>query len=41
MGEIYKQIIGRHYPAMSVIEVHGLVQPGAMIEIEATAVLPD
>lgn len=41
MGAIYSEIIGDHYPAMSVIEVHGLVQPGAMIEIEATAVIAD
>jgi len=40
LGKIYREIIGDHYPAMSVIEVHGLVQPGAMIEIEATAVIP-
>lgn len=41
LGPIYKDVIGEHYPAMSVIEVHGLVQPGAMIEIEATAVIAD
>lgn len=40
LGTIYREIIGDHYPAMSVIEVHGLVQPGAMLEIEATAVIP-
>ena len=39
MGAIYREIVGDHYPAMSVIEVHGLVQPGAMLEIEATAVI--
>ena len=41
LGEVYRAVIGRHYPAMSVIEVRGLVQPGAMVEIEATAVVPD
>lgn len=41
LGPIYKALIGEHYPAMSVIEVHGLVQPGAMLEIECTAVVPD
>lgn len=41
MGEVYRDVIGRHYPAMSVIEVKGLVQPGGKIEIEATAVIPD
>ncbi len=40
LGKVYRDVIGRHYPAMSVIEVHGLVQPGAKIEIEATAVIP-
>jgi enamine deaminase RidA (YjgF/YER057c/UK114 family) len=41
LGTVYREVIGRHYPAMSVIEVRGLVQPGAMVEIEATAVVPD
>jgi len=40
LGAAYREIIGKHFPAMSVIEVRGLVQPGAMIEIEATAVVP-
>ena len=41
VGRIYREVIGKHFPAMSVIEVRGLVQPGAMVEIEATAVVPD
>jgi len=41
LGVAYRDVIGKHFPAMSVIEVRGLVQPGAMIEIEATAVVPD
>ncbi|HUT51702.1 MAG TPA: RidA family protein [Alphaproteobacteria bacterium] len=41
LGTVYRDIVGRHFPAMSVIEVRGLVQPGAMVEIEATAVVPD
>ena len=40
LGGIYRDVIGRHWPVMSVIEVHGLVQPGAKVEIEATAVIP-
>lgn len=40
LGQVYREVIGRHFPAMSVIEVHGLVQPGAKVEIEATAVIP-
>jgi enamine deaminase RidA (YjgF/YER057c/UK114 family) len=31
--------MGRHYPAMALVEVHGLVDEGALVEIEATAVL--
>jgi enamine deaminase RidA (YjgF/YER057c/UK114 family) len=39
VGEVYRDVIGRHFPAMSVIFVAGLVEPGAVVEIEATAVL--
>ncbi len=41
LGRVYREVIGRHYPAMSVVEVKGLVEPGAKVEIEATAVIPD
>lgn len=41
LGEVYREVIGCHYPAMSVVEVKGLVEPGAKLEIEATAVIPD
>ncbi|MEO7963760.1 MAG: RidA family protein [Gemmatimonadaceae bacterium] len=41
VGIAYRDIIGRHYPAMAVIIVAGLIEPRAMIEIEATAVVPD
>jgi enamine deaminase RidA (YjgF/YER057c/UK114 family) len=41
IGVAYREEIGDHYPAMSVIVVAGLIEPGAKIEIEATAVLPD
>jgi enamine deaminase RidA (YjgF/YER057c/UK114 family) len=40
IGEAYKQIIGRHYPAMSVVIVKGLLEEQAKVEIEATAVVP-
>lgn len=40
MGAAYRDIIGRHYPAMAVIEVKGFIEDGAMLEIEATAVIP-
>ena len=39
-GTAYRRVIGRHYPAMSVVEVKGLYEDGAKLEIEATAVLP-
>ncbi|MDQ2890713.1 MAG: RidA family protein [Gemmatimonadota bacterium] len=41
IGESYRLIIGRHYPAMSVVVVHGLMEGDADIEIEATAVVPE
>jgi enamine deaminase RidA (YjgF/YER057c/UK114 family) len=41
MGAVYRKIIGRHYPAMTVVEVSGLVEPNARVEIEITAVVPD
>lgn len=40
IGEAYRSVMGRHYPAMSVVEVAGLVEDAALVEIEATAVLP-
>ena len=39
VGRAYRQIIGRHYPAMSVLVVAGLLEPRARVEIEATAVI--
>jgi enamine deaminase RidA (YjgF/YER057c/UK114 family) len=39
VGERYRARMGRHYPAMTLVEVQGLLEPGARIEIEATAVL--
>jgi enamine deaminase RidA (YjgF/YER057c/UK114 family) len=41
IGAAYRDVIGRHYPAMSVMQVAGLVEQGAKVEIEATAVVPD
>jgi enamine deaminase RidA (YjgF/YER057c/UK114 family) len=40
IGEVYRDVIGRYFPAMSVIFVSALVEPGAVVEIEATAVVP-
>ena len=39
IGEAYRDIIGRHYPAMSMVVVSGLMEPRALVEIEATAVV--
>ncbi len=41
IGEAYRAIIGRHFPAMTMVVVSGLVEDAAVVEIEATAVLPD
>lgn len=41
IGEIYREVLGKVYPPMSVIEVKGFIEPGAKIEIEAMAVIPD
>ena len=40
IGAAYRAVLGRHFPPMSVVVVAGLLEEGAMIEIEATAVLP-
>lgn len=39
IGAAWKEIIGRHYPAMALVEVVRLVEPQAMVEIEAMAVV--
>lgn len=41
IGSAYREIIGKHYPAMAVVVVAGLLDPRAKIEIEATAVIQD
>jgi enamine deaminase RidA (YjgF/YER057c/UK114 family) len=41
VGAIYREIIGKHYPAMTVVEVSGLIEDQARVEIEVTAVLPE
>ena len=40
IGAAYREVIGRHFPAMSVVEVSGLLEEMAKVEIEVTAVLP-
>ena len=39
IGDRYRARMGRHFPAMTLVEVSALLEPGALIEIEATAVL--
>ncbi len=41
VGAAYRELIGRHYPVMAVLQVGGLVEDAARLEIEATAVIPD
>lgn len=41
IGAAYREIMGRHYPTMTVVEIGALVEDRAKIEIEATAVIPD
>lgn len=40
LGAAYRAVMGRHFPAMAVVEITRLVEPLARLEIEATAVLP-
>jgi len=40
LGAAYRSRMGRHYPAMALVEVAGLMDEGALVEIEGTAVLP-
>ena len=40
LGPCYREVMGRHYPAMALVEVRRLVEPEARLEIEATAVIP-
>lgn len=41
LGEAYRGVVGAHYPVMSVVEVGALMEAGAVVEIEATAMVPD
>ena len=40
VGAAYRHVMGRHFPTMTLVEVAGLLEPGARVEIEATAVIP-
>ena len=37
VGEVYRRVLGRHFPAMSMVVVAGLIEDDALLEIEATA----
>ncbi len=41
LGAAYRDVIGRHFPAMTAVQVSSLMEEDARIEIEATAVIPD
>ena len=41
LGQAYREIIGTHYPAMAAVQVAALVEDGARVEIEVTAVIPE
>ena len=40
VGEAYRELMGKHYPTMAVVQVSGLVEEEARLELEATAVVP-
>jgi len=40
VGQVYRRVIGRHFPAMTLVQVAALVEDRAKVEIEATAVIP-
>lgn len=41
LGQVYREVIGTHYPAMALLSVVEMVEPEALVEIEATAIVPD
>jgi len=41
LGAVYREIIGRNYPAMTAVEVTALMEDRARVEIEVTAVVPE
>jgi len=41
VGEVYRKILGNHFPAMTMVVVSALVEDEALIEIEATAIIPN
>jgi len=41
IGQIYRELMGHHYPVMTAVQVGALIEDRALVEIEATAVLPE
>ena len=41
LGTAYRELMGRHYPAMTLVEVKGLIEPGGLVEIQGLAVLSE
>ena len=41
LGRAYREVIGRNFPAMTAVQVVGLMEDAARVEIEATAIIPD
>ena len=41
LGAVYREVLGRHFPAMSLFVISGLLEDRAKVEIEATAVIPE
>jgi enamine deaminase RidA (YjgF/YER057c/UK114 family) len=41
IGQVYREVMGRHYPAMAMVQVAALIEDKAKVEVEATAVVPD
>jgi len=40
LGEIWREVVGRHYPAMALVKVAGLLEEGALVEIQGLAAIP-
>jgi enamine deaminase RidA (YjgF/YER057c/UK114 family) len=41
IGQVYRELMGNHYPVMTAVQVSALIEDRALVEIEATAVLPE
>jgi enamine deaminase RidA (YjgF/YER057c/UK114 family) len=41
IGQVYRELMGKNFPAMTAVEVSALIEDRAQVEIEATAVIPD